>query len=337
MEQLFAVNGQLAPGRVERHLEDRAGAGRAHDPHASRDLALGDVVAGAEVEHRALRKRAGELVSAGQDGVGAEVDGAFGKGRVEAEVGPPRLVYGERDSGGMGHLGAGGDVGAHPVVGGRDDEGGLRSRGLGQPRSQPLRGDPVGHAPVGVVLGSHEGRHPAAEDEAVDQGGVRVALGDHRGAERGQGQRQDVVALAGAVGQEPGPLRLIGLSGEAFGLLEGRGAGPPVDPVHVGGHVEEQRVLPERMQQARVGARAALVPGNREAGRAAEAHPDHRVHVRRGRLLGVRTLVAHVVAPAERSSSARTNSSRSPPSTRWTSPTSTSVRWSLTIEYGCIT
>ena len=56
----------------------------------------------------------------------------------------------------------------------------------------------------------------------------------------------------------------------------------------------------------------------------------HGVEIGRGRLLG------HPW-PAVRMSSARTKPSRSPSSTRWASPTSNEVRWSLTIVYGCRT
>ena len=332
VEKLLTVDGQLAPGCVERHLEDRARAGGAGDPHAARDLVLGDVVALAEVEHRALGERAGELVGARQDRVGAEVESALGKLGVEAEVGTPRLVDDERHPGGVGDLGAAGHVGTYAVVGGRDDEGGAGPGGLLQRLGQALRSDPVRHPPLGVVLRSDEGRDAAAQDQPVDDRGVGVALGDHRGTERREGQRQDVVSLRRPVGEEPGPLCAVGLGGQALGLLERRRARAAVDSVHVGRHVEQEGVLTQRVQEARVRTRPALVAGHREAGRAPEAEADHRVQVGSGRLLGVGAILAQPVAPAERRSSARTNSSRSPPRTRWTSPTSTSVRWSLTIE-----
>ena len=66
-----------------------------------------------------------------------------------------------------------------------------------------LRRDAVRHAELVVVLGRDERRQPAGEHEPVDQRGVRVALHDDARAERREREAQRVVALRGAVGQEP--------------------------------------------------------------------------------------------------------------------------------------
>src|SRR5690606_12250563 len=106
-----------------------------------------------------------------------------------------------------------------------------------------------------------------------------------------------------------------------------------VDAADVLRDVERERVVAERVAQARVGARPALVAGDVEAAGAAEAVGDDGVEVRGGGLLAA----AHRCSPAERRSSARTKRSRSPSSTACALPTSTLVRWSLTIVYGCRT
>ena len=195
---------------------------------------------------------------------------------------------------------------------------------------QRARLDAVGHAQLGVVLGRYEGGHAAREDEPVDQRGVRVALGHDLRAERREGKAQRVVALRRAVGQEPRARGAVGLGGQALGLLVGRRRGPEVDAPDVLRDVEPQRAVAEAEAQPGVGALAALVAGDVEAPGTAGPVADHRVEIGRGRLLGHSW-------PAVRMSSARTKPSRSPSSTRWASPTSKEVRWSLTIVYGCRT
>ena len=194
----------------------------------------------------------------------------------------------------------------------------------GQRGAQRGRLDAVRHAQLRVVLGRYEGGHAAGEHEPVDQRGVRVALGDDARAERREREAQRVVALRRAVGQEPRARGAVRLGGEALGLLVGRRRRPEVDAPDVLRDVEPQRAVAEAEAQARVGALAALVAGHVEAPGTAGPVADHGVEVGRGRLLG------HAW-PAVRMSSARTKPSRSPSSTRWASPTSKLVRWSLTI------
>jgi hypothetical protein len=114
---------------------------------------------------------------------------------------------------------------------------------------------------------------------------VRVALHDERRPQRRQREAQRVVALRGAVGEEPRARGAVRLGGELLGALERRRLGPEVDAVDVLRHVEHQRVVADRAAQAGVGPLARLVPGHVEARRAAEAVGDDRVEVRRGRLV----------------------------------------------------
>jgi hypothetical protein len=204
---------------------------------------------------------------------------------VEAEVRAPGLVDHERHPAGVGDLGEAGDVGCHAVVGRRDDEG-RAGAGTGVERlGEAGRGDAVGHPQLGVVLGRHETGPAAREHEPVDHRGVRVALHDDRGVQRGKGEAQRVVALRGAVGEKPRALGAVGLGREALRSLVGRRRGSEVDPLDVLWHVELQRVEPDGVQQPGVGAPAALVAGDVEARGAAEAVGDQGVEVRRAGLL----------------------------------------------------
>ena len=287
----------------------------------------------ADVEHRALGQRPRDLVGARQHGVGAELQRAGGQVGVEAEVRAPALVDDERDVVGVRDAREPLDVGDHAVVRRRDDERRVDPRaaaGVRQRLVERRRRHPVGEAELLVELGGDEGRHAAREHQAVDDGRVRVALRDDPRPQRGERQAERVVALRRPVGQEERPRGPVGLGGQPLGLLVGCRRRAEVDPVDVLRHVHRQGALAQRVAEAGVGARAALVPGDVEAAGPAEGVADDRVEVRRGRLLG-----AH--RPADRRSSARTKPSRSPSSTRWASPISWPVRWSLTIVYGCST
>ena len=260
---------------------------RAHEPHRAGDRVGVDAAGRRDVEHRRLRERADDLVRRGQHGVGALLERGRRQVGVEAEVRAPRLVDHQRHARGVRDLGAAGDVGGHPVVGRRDDPGGARVR-----RRRPatacerLRRDAVRHAQLLAVLGRDVARAAAGEHEPVDHRRVRVALHDQRRAERGEREAERVVALAGAVGEEPRARRAVRLGRELLGALERRRLRPEVDPVDVLRDVEHQRVLADRRAQPGVGARARLVAGHVEARGAAEAVGHHRVEVGRGRLVG---------------------------------------------------
>ena len=265
------------------------------------------------------------------DRVGAERQRGLRHAGVEAEVRPPCLVDGERDPGRVRHLGEAADVRRHAVVGRRDDERGAGTRSrppLLQRRPQCLRRDAVRHAHLVVALGGDERRDPPRQHEPVDHARVRVALHHDRCPRRREREAERVIALRGAVGQEPRLPGAVGVCRQLLRLLVGRRGGADVDPLRVLRHVEQQRTLADRPAQARVGAGAALVAGDVEAGGAAEAVGDERVEV------GRRRLAPPAHRPAARSSSARTKPSRSPSSTRLASPISWFVRWSLTIVYG---
>ena len=240
---------------------------------------------GRDVQHRRLGERADDLVRRGQHRVGALLERGRRQVGVEAEVRAPRLVDDERDAGGRADRGAAGDVGRHPVVGRGDDPGGAGVRRRGERGLERLRGDPVGHPELLLVLRGDVARPPAGEHEPVDHRGVRVALDDDGRPERRQREAERVVALGGAVGQEPRARRAVGLGGELLGALERRRLGPEVDAVDVLRDVEHQRVLADRRDQPGVGARAGLVAGDVEARRAAEAVGDDGVEVGRGRLV----------------------------------------------------
>ena len=133
--------------------------------------------------------------------------------------------------------------------------------------------------------GRDEARQTAAQHEAVHERGVRVALGDDPGAERRERQAQRVVALRRAVGEEERPRGAERLRREPLRALVRRRRRPEVDPVDVLRHVGGERVDADRLAQARIGARPALVARHVEAGRAAEGIGDDRVEVGRGGLL----------------------------------------------------
>ena len=96
---------------------------------------------------------------------------------------------------------------------------------------QRVRRDAVRHAELGLVLGRHPGRQPAGEHEPVDHRGVRVALHHDRRAERRERQAERVVALRGAVGQEPRARGAVGLGRELLrALVRRRRLGPRSTP-----------------------------------------------------------------------------------------------------------
>ena len=204
---------------------------------------------------------------------------------MEAEVRTPRLVDDQRHGRLVCDLRQAGDVGRHPVVGRRDDERGARiGSGPQRPRER-VRGDAVGDPERRVVLREHEARQATAQDEAVDDRSVRVALHDDPPAEPGQRQAQSVVALRGAVGQEPALAGAECARRHRLGpFVRGRRR-TKVDPVDQLRYVGGQGVDADRLDHARIGPAAALVARDVEAGRASERVCHDRVEIRRDGLL----------------------------------------------------
>ena len=197
---------------------------------SARATASGSIAAAvADVQHRALRQRAGDLVRAREHRVGALRQRGRRQLVVEAEVRAPRLVDDERDAGAVGDLGAAGDVGGHPVVGRRDDERRARVGAAASAASSAAGVTQCVMPELRVVLGRDEARDAAAEHEPVDDRRVRVALGDDPRAQRRQRQAQRVVALGGAVGEEERARGAERLGGELLGALVGRRRRAEVD------------------------------------------------------------------------------------------------------------
>ena len=148
----------------------------------------------------------------------------------------------------------------------------------------------MGDAELGVELRRGEARAHAAEHQPVDHRGVDVALDDDPLAGMGQRQADRVVALRGAVDQEPGAPRAPGLGRQALRLFEGRRLGADVDALGDRRDVVLQAGLADQLAQRRVGAGAALVAGDLEAARVAGRVGEQRVDVGRRSL----TSIGHV-------------------------------------------
>ena len=205
-EQRLAVDRELAPRRVERGQQQRAGARRAHEPHRAATRAGVDAAARRDVQHRRLRQRADDLVRRGDAPRRRPARAPTRHAGVEAEVRPPRLVDDERRAGRVRDLGAG-PPRRRPSRS-RSARRRTTARGVAararSAASQRVRRDAVRHAQLVVVLRRDERRHPAAQHEPVDQARVRVAL-QHHAARPGRREReaQRVVALRRAVREEP--------------------------------------------------------------------------------------------------------------------------------------
>ncbi len=137
-----------------------------------------------------------------------------------------------------------------------------------------------------------------------------------------------MVSLGRAVVQKPGSARAVGLGRQQLGPLVGGRRRTQVDALDVLGDVQQQGAVAQRSPQPGIGPLPALVARHVEAGRAAEAVRADRVEVRRRRLLGRwhaqpvahRAAVTVALRAAFFNRYARTNPSRSPPSTRLASP-----------------
>ncbi len=188
---------------------------------------------------------------------------------MEVEVGAPGLVDDQRQVALVGGGGEALEVGAGAEVGRRDDHRGDRVRGGVERRGERVRGERVRDPQFGIEFGGGEGGPEAAHHHPVDHRGVDVALDDHLFADVGEGEAGGVVALRGAVDEEPGPPRSPGLGGEDLRLLERSRFGPDVDPLGDRGDVVAEAGVADQLAQGRVGAGAALVAGDLEAPRVA--------------------------------------------------------------------
>ena len=239
-----------------------------------------------EVEHRRLREAADDLVGRGDDQVGALAERVGGQIGVEAQVGAPGLVDGQRHAVAVGDRGQPGYVGAGAEVGGRDDHRPDRPGGRRERLVQRVRRQAVGDAELGIELRRGEARPHTAEDEPVDHRGVDVALHDHGLAGVRESQADRVVPLRCAVDQEPGPPRLPGLGRQLLRPFERRRPRADVDAFGDRGDVVAQAQIADQLAQRRVGAHPALVPRDLETAWVAGRVGEQRVDVG-GRLLAV--------------------------------------------------
>ena len=121
----------------------------------------------------------------------------------------------------------------------------------------------MGHAEVGVDLGRGKGRLEAGHDHSVDHRGVDVPLDHQLSAHVGDRQTHRLVALGGAVDQEPGPLGPPGFGRQLLCFLEGVRIAD-VDALDQGRNVVRQAGLPDQQVEPVIGSDAALMAGNVE-------------------------------------------------------------------------
>lgn len=261
------VHERLPPGRVERAREQAAGARGFDQADAAVDHGGIDPPARAEVQHRRLGQAADDLVGGGGDEVGAAGERVGRQRRVEVQVRPPGLVDDQRHTARVRHLGQRGDIGAGPEVGGGDDHRCDCARRRLEPGRQRLGRQAVRDPQLGVELGGDEGRPHPAQHQPVDHRGVDVALDDHAIATVRERHAGGVVALRGAVDEEPGALRPPGPRREQLGLLERRRFRTDVHPLGYRRDVVAEANIADQLPHRRVGSGAALVPGHLEAPR----------------------------------------------------------------------
>jgi hypothetical protein len=230
-----------------------------------------------------------------------------------------------------------------------------RVRACRRAPARALGRDAVGHAERRVVLRGHEARQPAAEDEAVDERRVGVALGDDPRPRGGEREAERVVALRGAVRQEPRARGAVGLGGERSARSYGVGAGPRSTPWMSCGMSSASARSPSAKRRPGSapgrpcgrGRGSAPARGSRRRrarpGTARWAARDRRASApqatRPPRLPGLGSAPAAARRGARPRAGAprgrtRPGRRRGP---RWASPISCDVRWSLTIVYGCRT
>lgn len=169
---------------------------------------------------------------------------------MEAEVRAPRLVDDQGHPGGVGRVRDGAYVGHRTEIAGGDDVHGRGVRSAGERLRHVLGAHSVGDALDAVDGRPHEDGVQAGQHQSVDDAGVHAALHD-QGAAQGRGDHGgDLVALGGAVGQEPGAPRAPGIGGQVQGLVQ-RGAGAEVDAVEQRREVEGRDPGAEPVREVR--------------------------------------------------------------------------------------
>ncbi len=118
----------------------------------------------------------------------------------------------------------------------------------------------MGDSQLGVDARVDEcGVHPG-QGQPVDDRRVHRTLQDNLRTEPAERKAGDQVALAGAVGQEPGALAAPGLGGEVGGLPEWGRCVAEVDALGEWGDVEFEDALAQEVGQARLGVGGRLMP-----------------------------------------------------------------------------
>ena len=238
----------------------------------------------ADVEDRRLGEAAAELVDRVEDDVGAAGERVGGQLVGEGEVRAPGLVDDERDVAGVGDLGQAGDVGDGAEVGRRDDEGGDRLAALlGERLLERLGRQAVGDAELVVDLGRDEAR------AAGRRGPARRSPRSGRCAGRSPTSPRWARAMQTAWLPPEAPLTRNQMRCAPQASAASRcarwngvssGSGPMSTPSIPAGRSSASASLADRLDQPRVGAAPALVPGNVEAPRLARRRARR---ARRGR------------------------------------------------------
>ena len=146
-----------------------------------------------------------------------------------------------------------GDLGKRPHVGdGAEVAGGHH---VGRDRLGPsvqgfgegIGTQPVGSADLGVHVGLNVVADETAEDHSVHHAGVHAALHHDMLAKVAKRQAGDKVSFGCAVGHQPGAAGPPRLGSEPGRLLQGRGCGSLVDPVHQRRQIEFQHPFTEQL------------------------------------------------------------------------------------------
>ena len=221
-----------------------------------------------EVHDRRLREAADDLVGARDHEVGAQRERVRGQVVVEGEVRAPGLVDDQRHAVGVGR--------PRPARPRRPPR---RSRWATRPSRRPRPASRRARDRAPRASGSGRcparGRPPARRRSGAAPPGcsrrwcssARCA-GPRPVAGVGEREQRHVVALRGAVDEEPGAPRAPGLGGELLGLLERRRLRRRRRcPTSSAGMSSASAPLADRLAQPRVGAGAALVAGHVQAAR----------------------------------------------------------------------
>ena len=261
VEQRLTVNPQLAPRGIQRGHEQRARARRAHEPHRPGDGIGVDAPTGGDQQHRRLGEAADDLVRRGEHRVGAELERRARKARWKPKCEPHAPSTMSATPAACATSAHPADIGGHPVVGRRDDERGGRIRARSSALASASGVTPWAIPSSTSYSGATKLGSATAQDQAVDHARVGISLDHHPHPGRGEREAERVVALGRTVGEEPCPLRSVGLRGELLGALVGSRRGPDIDPLDVLGDVEQQRAVAERVRRPGSAPSPPLCPG----------------------------------------------------------------------------